>query len=350
MDVIIANEHKSDLEGLDIDVIKSISGEYGVADIGEMFKNFFFDHMVIDVTALKSYDDYNTYQRLVKYLDPEKIVFLLPEGSNLCTPSFLGHLISYGIYNFTTNTKGVTYLLGKPNSYKEVEHIAKMAAAQTTQSQIVNTSEKIVSPVESEKTVEPEKPIKQKNNMILGVRNVTDSAGATTLIYMMLKELAIVYGQENVLAIEIDKDDFAYFYDKRMISIKQVDLHGALEKYANVKIILVDLNSYRQDSFCDDIIYLIEPSTLKLNRLMQRNKIIFQNLSGKKVILNQSILQNNDVFDFESEAGVKIFYNMPPLDDRKRNSVIADLLTRIGLINMNQGGSSSGKIFGLFRR
>ena len=83
---------------------------------------------------------------------------------------------------------------------------------------------------------------------------------------------------------------------------------------------------------------------------MQRNKVVFQNLSGRKVILNQSILQNNDVFDFESEAGIKIFYNMPPLDERKRNSVIADLLTRIGLINMNQGGSSSGKIFGLFRR
>ena len=117
-----------------------------------------------------------------------------------------------------------------------------------------------------------------------------------------------------------------------------------------MKVILLDLNGCRQDNFCNDIIYLIEPSTLKLNRLIQRNRIIFQSLMGKKVVLNQSILQNNDVFDFETEAGIKIFYNIPPLDERKRNSVIADFLSRMGLIEGGESTVSSGKIFGLFRR
>ena len=67
-------------------------------------------------------------------------------------------------------------------------------------------------------------------------------------------------------------------------------------------------------------------------------------------MLNQSILQNNDIFDFEGEAGIKVFYNIPPLDERKRNSVIASLLSRIGLLSNSQESSSSGKIFGLFRR
>jgi len=348
MDVIIANKHKEELDNLDIDVIKSISGEYGVADIGEMFKNFFFDRMVIDVTALKGNDDTNTYQRLVKYLDPDKIVFLLPEGSALCTPSFLSKLISYGIYNFTTNVSGVSYLLGKPNTYKEVEHIAKMAAAKPEPEPVPEEVEETHSFTPVPET--PKKTVVQRAKHIVGIRNVTESAGATTLTYMMLKELAIVYGHENVLAIEIDKNDFAYFYDKRMLSIKQVDLRGVLEKYANIQVLLVDLNGLRDDSFCDDVIYLIEPSTLKLNRLMQRNRIIFQSLTNKKVVLNQSILQNNDVFDFESESGVKIFYNIPPLDERKRNSVIADFLSKVGLIHSGQGDFSSGKIFGLFRR
>ena len=351
MDIVVANQYRDEIMNLDADIIKSVNGEYDAAEIGEMFKDFFFDRLIIDVTALKSYDDYNIYKRLIAYIDPDKIVFLLPEGSKLCTPSFLNQLIQMKIYNFTTNVSGVSYLLKKPNTYKEVEHIAKMAEkAPPTEPP---APKEIVELVEEKSAPQASVPVKSEpkksSTIILGVRNVTASAGATTLIYMMLKELSLVYGQEKVLAIEIDKNDFPYFYDKRMISIKQDNLRATLDKYSNMKVILMDLNGCRESSFCKDIIYLIEPSTLKLNRLIQRNKIVFQSLVGKIVVLNQSILQNNDVFDFESEAGIKIFYNMPPLDERKRNSVIADLLSQLGLINSSVS-DGSGKIFGLFRR
>lgn len=351
MDVVVANAHKDDLYDLDIDIIKMISGVYSAVEVGEMFSNFFFDRMIIDVTALKDNDDYHTYQKLVTYLDPDKIVFLLPEGSKMCTPNFLGYLISDGIYNFTTNINGVSFLLGKPNTFKEVEHIAKMSS--TFKKSKVNEKEKTPKVQESTdaNTVSEvrSEPIK-KHPVIIGVRNITASAGATTLIYMMFKELALAYGRENVLAMEIDKKDFSFFYEKGMVSVDKSELDNALEKYSDKKILLVDLNDCLQESFCSDIIYLIEPSTLKLNRLVQRNKNIFQALSGKKVVLNQSILQNNDIFDFEGEAGIKVFYNIPPLDERKRNSVIASLLSRIGLLSNNQESASSGKIFGLFRR
>jgi len=350
MDIVVANQYKDEIMNLDTDIIKSVTGEYDAAEIGEMFKDFFFDRLIIDVTALKSYDDYNIYKKLVSYLDPDKIVFLLPEGSKLCTPSFLNQLIQDGIYNFTTNVSGVSYLLKKPNTYKEVEHIAKMAQKAPPTNppepkEIVELVEEKSAPVQNSPTTTAPK----MSATIIGVRNVTASAGATTLIYMMLKELSLVYGQEKVIAIEIDKNDFPYFYDKRMISIKQADLRATLDKYSNMKVILMDLNGCRESSFCKDIIYLIEPSTLKLNRLIQRNRIIFKSLAGKKIVLNQSILQNNDVFDFESEAGIKVFYNMPPLDERKRNSVIADLLAQMGLIQSTVA-EGSGKIFGLFRR
>ena len=113
-----------------------------------------------------------------------------------------------------------------------------------------------------------------------------------------------------------------------MFSIRQTDIKNTIAKYSNASIILVDLNNCPDNSFCGDVLYLIEPSTIKLNRLVRRNRVIFSKLVGKKVILNQSLLLNNDVFDFESEAGIKVFYNMPPLDERKRNSIIHDFLSK----------------------
>lgn len=336
MNVIIANEQQNQLANLDVDIIKSITGLYDAFEIVEMFKNFFFSKMILDVTALKNYKDIKTYEILANGLDPDKIIFLLPEGSELCTPNFLSHIISLKIYNFTTNLNGINFLLKKTNTLKDVEHIVKMASVKTsseTGAVVANVSANV-----------------KRGVTVLGVKNVTESAGATTFIYLLKKELSLAYGQNNVVAIEIDKNDFSLFNDKNMFSIRQTDIKNTIAKYSNASIILVDLNNCPDNSFCGDILYLIEPSTIKLNRLVRRNRVIFSKLVGKKVILNQSLLLNNDVFDFESEAGIKVFYNMPPLDERKRNSIIHDFLSKLGLFNEPVNSNNSSKIFGLFRR
>ncbi len=336
MNVIVANEQQNQLSNLDIDIIKSINGIYDAFEIVEMFKNFFYSKMILDVTALKNYKDIKTYEVLVSGLEPDKIIFLLPDGSDLCQPNFLSHIISLKIYNFTTNINGVKYLLKKTNTLKDVEHIVKMAS--------INASQQTGAMVTT---------ISRNTNTgptILGVKNVTDGAGSTTFIYLLKKELCLAYGQNNVIAFEIDKNDFTLFNDKNMISVRQNDVKNTISKFSNASIILVDLNSYTDDSFCSDVIYLLEPSTIKLNRLIRRNRTIFSKLINKKVVLNQSLLLNNDVFDFESEAGIRVFYNMPPLDERKRNSIIHDFLTKLGLFNNRNNNSNSSKIFGLFRR
>ena len=340
MNVVISNEHQAELINFNVDVIKNITGTFTANELVEMYKNFFYDRMILDVTALKEYDDYKTYQKLTSGLDAEKFILWLPEGSNLCTPNFLARLISYGIYNFTTNFNGVMYLLNKPNTFKEVENIAKLSN--------INEIDKAEKQREAEAKMDP-----NKKKIILGVRNVTPSAGATTLIYMMQKEIAAVYGSEKVMSIEVNKGDFSFFYDKRMVSIRQLDLRATLQKFSSVNIILIDLNDYVDDSICTDVIYLIEPSTLKLNRLIRRNRAIFEGLAEKKVVLNQSLLLNNDIFDFETESGIKIFYNLPPLDERKRNPVMLEFLTKLGLLRSDAkgaGATAAGKIFGLFRR
>ncbi len=335
MNVIVANEKQNELSNLDIDIIKSISGSFDVLELVEMFKSFFYNKMILDVTALKNYQEIRTYDVLSKGLDPDKLILLLPEGSSLCTPNFLGHLISMGIYNFTSNLNGIKYLLKKTNTLQDVEHIRGMANAELS--------------AETGANVTTISSVVQNGVTILGFRDVTEQAGATTLIYMLKKELSILIGQDSVGAIEVNKNDFALFNEKNMVSTSDVDVKSAIAKFPNARVIFVDLNNCRDDSFCADVIYLIEPSTIKLNKLVKKNRIIFSKLQNRKVILNQSLLLNSDVFDFESEAGIKVFYNMPPLDERKRNAIIGDFLAKLGIL---QAGSSSGssKIFGLFRR
>ena len=346
MNVIVSNEQQAQLANLDVDIIKNISGQYSANEIVEMFKNFFYSKMILDVTSLKGYTELKTYEELKNGLDVEKIIFYLPDGSSLCTSSFLAHLIQIGIYNFTTNIEGIKYLIKKPNTIKDVEHILKLGMAQEQPIPGGNETTNFIP--------QPSAPISSivdEETTIIGIKNITEHAGATTFIYMLKNELINTYGKDGVVCLELDKNDFQLFNDKTMLSIKNSQLRQALSQLSNVKILLVDLNGVTEDNFCKEVLYLIEPSTIKLNKLIRKNREIFGQLKNKKVVLNKSLLQPNDVADFESEANLRVYYNMPPLDERKRNGIMNDLLVRLGLINGNgSSNDNQGRIFGLFRR
>ena len=165
-----------------------------------------------------------------------------------------------------------------------------------------------------------------RNAKVIGFKNASPSAGATTLIYMLKRFLSEKY---YVVALEVNKNDFGYFNEKDMYSINQQNLNAAINKFGNASYILVDINNGNEDS-CDDIIYLIEPSTIKLNKMMLINKDIFEKLYGKKIILNKSMLSPKDVTDFEYESHSKILYNIPPLNDRETNDgVFIELMEKL---------------------
>lgn len=325
MNVIIANEAKDMLSQLDIDVIKSVDGIHSADEIVDMFKNFFFARMILDVTAIEDYQNITNIQKISIGLDADKIILVLPNNEVCTSSSYLSKLISMGIYNFTTNLEGIKYCLEHPNTYKDVAHIQQLNDLSTT------INEKVVS-----------------GSRIIGIKNVTDHAGSTTLIYMLKKELEQTYNMK-VIAIEINRHDFAYFHDKNMISITDEELMSEIVKHNDASIILIDLNDSDNDGVCSDTLYLIEPSSIKLNKLMRRNRRIFEELKGKKIILNQSLLSSNDIMDFEYEGRTKVFYNIPPLNDRERNSVLHDFLAKMGLVAKTEE-KEEGKIFGLFRR
>ncbi len=326
MNVIIANKFQPMLATLEIDVIKSMNGEFEVDEIIKTFEHFFFNRMILDITAIKNYKNISNIQKLSVALDMNKVILLLDDDEESSSPSYLSKLISLGIYNFTKNKEGIMYLYNNPNSYKDVAHIHQLG----------------------EITETPVDKVVGGKVRILGIKNVTDHAGATTLVYMLRNQLAKNY---SVVAAEVDKNDFAYFNDKALLSLSSKDLAAQIMGIKNVNIILLDLDNYEHEEICNEIIYLIEPSTLKLNKLMKRDRRIFDKLRGQKVILNKSLLSSKDVADFEFEAKIKIFANIPPLDERKKDNPILDvLLTKLGFVRQKINEKDvNNKLFGLFK-
>ena len=360
MNVLVVNQQENVLTPLNIEVIKTLRGSFTSDELISTFTNFFFVRMIIDITALQNYEDIVTYQKLSIGLPIDKIILLIPPSSAVANNFFLSKLISMGYYNFTTNGEGVMYLLTTPNTYKEVAHLHQVSGVSempVTQPEVQNDFNSGFSqnnyPMNGQMNDQmnnqmmPQQPQQQmapaydysmmpQGNTgyrvkTLGVMNVTDSSGASSLIYMMKKELEESFGV-SVLAIEVDKRDFSFFREQNMISTSKSSLAREIMQAVGFGCVLVDLNDY-EDTVCDDIIYLIEPSVIKLNKLMLRDRSVFQKLKGKKVIINRSTLSESDVKEFASEAGIDIFYVLPPLNDRERSGIIVDLIKRLGIAN-----------------
>jgi hypothetical protein len=328
MNVIIVNKAVDIINSVNVDIIKKLEGEHEVDEIISTFKNFYFQRMIIDITALKNYKDIKTLQKLSISLDMDKIILILENTPENVSSEYLSKLISMGIYNFTQNSEGVLYLYNNPNSYRDVAHLHHLdnATTQENTQQFVNLT----------------------GPRIIGFKNVNRSAGATTLIYMIKKQLEKTVG---VVAIEMDKRDFTYFNEKDMYSVSSSEYTNAIAKYSNNSVILVDINdSLFAENGCTEVYYLIEPSTLKLNRLMMNEPKKIFGLRDKKIILNQSMLNSKDVLDFEYESKLKVYYNMPPLDERQ--SEIYALKVFLNKVGFKNDGDLDRKkkngLFGLF--
>ncbi len=334
MNVIVCNRFKPMLMDLDIEISKVIEGEFDANDIIKNFQNFYYDKMILDITAIKDYENIANLQEISINLDMSKIILLLDDSAMCESSEFLSSIISRGIYNFTKNTEGIKYLMEHPHSYRDVAHIHNVGDFEGEQMR--GFSNKI---------------------RILGVKNLTPHAGATSLVYMMKKNLLNNY---SVAAIEVNKRDFIYLDDPELVSSTSNDLARDLMKYSSKDVILVDLNDYDDESICGDIIYLIDPGLLSLNRLLRRSRQIFEKMNGKKLVLNRSTLSDNDALNFEYEAKTKLFYNLPNLDARlNEQEEVNKLLAKFGFTKQYQSDDISStsdemsniknKIFDLFK-
>ena len=62
MNVIVSNKYRELLGSLEIDVIKSVNGEFEVDELINMFANFFYSKMILDITAIKGYKETKNYK------------------------------------------------------------------------------------------------------------------------------------------------------------------------------------------------------------------------------------------------------------------------------------------------
>lgn len=314
MNVMVVNKYKELLMGLNIEVMKSIEGVFNVDEIIDTFTNFYYDKMILDITAIRDYQNTDNLQKLAMNINMENVILLLDDSPETATKSYLSKLISLGIYNFTRNADGINYLLVHPHTYRDVVNIHNLEDLDSVTNENGDT---IVTSSTSGKM------------KIIGFKNMTQHAGATTLIYLLRKALS---ASKIVGAIEVNKVDFLYFNDKDLVSTTTTELPKELMKKQLCDVVFVDLNDYDDVSICAEVYYLIEPSTIMINKMLRKNKSVLETLKNEKVVLNKCVLNSDDVSTFEYETKLKVFATIPPVDDRQDSiEAINKFITKMNL-------------------
>lgn len=323
MNVIVSNKQKNIIDNANIDAIKELNGYFQVNDLVNNLKNYFFTKMIIDATSIVEFANPNVLRKLVEEIGADKLVILLPPRP-IPPKNFIDLLISLGIYNFSTDINDIIKFLKISNSYEDV--INNKDDNSINNDNIYNYQ---LHPNDNNFNGEINKMMKFNNKFILGIKNITLHAGTTSLIYMLKQTLEYRF-KKKVLAIEFNTKDFTYYKNANMLSVNHIDLEDIVRK--DYDVILLDLNNNNEfEQYCNDVIYLIEPSIIKVNEISLKNPDVFSALKNKKVILNKSLISNKDIETFAREAGISFYFVLPPLNDRVGNSVIDLLIEKIGI-------------------
>ena len=330
MNVIVANERKDELNSLKVDIIKSVDGAFTVDEIIGMFTNFFFNKMLLDITAIKDYSDYRNLKKLFEAINTNKIVILLQNNETCKSKEFISDLVTLGIYNFTLELDEVLVLFNNPKSFNDVSDL-----------QLSKNTFDINKQIDAENGYLKEQEFTFEdftlpgeydgNKKIIGVVNLTEHAGATTLAVQMVKQLNFEY---KAIGLEMNKQDFIFFNVPMIYSCtSREDVLKKIKEHQDVDAVIVDLNTYDYKEFCTDVIYLVEPGTIKLTKLIRRNGKAFEELSGQMIVLNRSNLDNNEVAEFEVESKCKVFANVMNFRDIvDRVLTVDELLYKLGYV------------------
>ncbi|MDD4706045.1 MAG: hypothetical protein PHS24_02370 [Bacilli bacterium] len=343
MNIVVKNQNYKITDSLNIEVIKTLSGEFSLNELKKELINFYFNKIIIDITAIRNYYDINSVLEFLREFEPSKVIILLNDSEVINSNSFLGILVENGYYNFTRNAAGINYLLDNPNEYDDVKkHINTSSSIN-----VLNPTYRVGNYIEETQSVKEEInefEKKNKKQKIIGVQNITDHAGATTLTYMLVKQLKLNY---SVKGIEMNKQDFVYFRDPDLTLCTSIDdLKLKFKEYANIDVIVIDLNSFDAYDYCDEILYLIDPGLIKLNKLIKKDNNIYLKVKNGKIILNRSAIKEEEIPTIEYETKFKVFYNMPNFNDRKERIQIIDiLLYKLGFNKQNPNTGIFGNIF-----
>lgn len=335
MNLLISNENYKITDTLNVEIIKTLKGEFLPEQIQKEIVNFYFNKAIIDITAIKNYYNINSVLLFLNLFTPENTILLLNESE--VVNSYLNILVENGYYNFTKNAAGINYLINNPNTYEDVKKYIKTPLVSETVSQQQGSNNAI-------DKFETSFEKKNNNQKIIGVQNLTEHAGATSLAYMMIKQLKLNY---TVKGIEMNKQDFIYFKDSDLVLCTRLDeLKLKLKEFSKIDVVIIDLNNFDAEEVCDEIIYLVDPGIVRLNKLIKSDNNIYLKVSNGKVILNRSSIKEEEISNFEYETKFKIFYNMPNFNDRReRLQVVDKFLYKLGFKKQNP---EIKKVFNIF--
>ena len=125
MNVIIKNPKNKKLDKINMEVIKTLSGQFTINQVQEQLVNLYYNKVVIDVTAINNFLDINTVLIFLKGFDPMNVVLLLTKKKEVKSNIYLKRLIEIGVYNFTYDAEKVIYLLNNPNTLEDVQKYNK---------------------------------------------------------------------------------------------------------------------------------------------------------------------------------------------------------------------------------
>ena len=335
MNVIVANKYTSLFNGSNIQIMKAVTGVYKVSEIVNYFKGMYYQKLIIDATALADFPKQEVLKELSLRFDTEKIILFLPPDDSPPV-SFLSFLVNIGIYNFTDNINGVMQLISQSNTYEDVK---KYISVDDTKIKDVDKSNDEYNLTNLEY---------DNSCILLGLKNVTKGIASTQLAYTLKKNLEDVY-HKRVAVIEIDKTNLVAYNEKNTFSISANRINEFLQTADKYDVVLVDLGENKSLNVCSDIIYLVDPSLYRINELMLANRRAFDVLKGKKVVLYNNLLNERDINIFAREAGINIYFTLPPLNDRIINPVLNNLLYKLGLIPDNNENNTKKGLFDFFK-
>ncbi len=169
----------------------------------------------------------------------------------------------------------------------------------------------------------------QNKALVVGFRNVTEHAGTTTLLYK-LKETLENRNRKHIALVEVGTSDLSFFRLAETVSVQDNELESCIKNYAmKYDYVFVDLNKTGNDSLCNFVLYLVEPSKIKINKLIVQNRNIFNELKEKYVVLNKSMLSDNEKGIFSQEANLPFYATVGPFNDRSETNALDELIMKI---------------------
>lgn len=294
MNIVIENLNANIIDSLNISAIKNLKGVYDINTLFNEISPLEYQKVILDITSVQNYTTIQVLKSLISFVNPDNLIIVLSKENVDVT--YLKEIIDIGIYNFAYTKEHIKELYQSPNRYEDALVLVNGAV---------------------------------NRRKIIGIKNITKHAGATTLVYILKKHLE---KRCKVIGIELNKLDFNFFYDKGLLSTQENSLELIINQNTNQDVILIDINnSEKAINYCDEVLYLVEPTTIRINQQLLVDPTIFNKLKDEKVILNMCSLDNADVKEFASESHLKIYYCLPLINERKINDSINGLIEKLKL-------------------